>query len=244
MNKNRVRLTKRQWCICTVLYFSLSLLAAWLFYDLLYAALIALPFFALFIKAVKRVKMRKYADRLTEEFLGTLSSLSTSVSAGISPENAFVAAASDMEKLYGDSPMVKELSVVNLRVAAGGRLTDALSDMARRTGIQEIYDFTVVFTVAKEKGSNLQEVISSCVDIMETKQEAECEARIAVRAKQYEQRIMCLIVPGILLYLRLSSGSFISVLYRNPFGITVMTICLVVYVFAIYLSEKIGDIRV
>ncbi len=230
--------------IYTVVYMVLSVFAAWLFYDSFAAALFAVPFYFLFRKALRAYGRRRDDEKLTEEFLRSLVSVSTSITAGISPEKAFVIAASDMEKLYGKGRMVRELSVINTQVGTGMRLTDALYDLAKRTNIQEIYDFAVVFRVAMEKGSDLSAVISSCSDIMEAKRDSECEARVMIRAKQYEQRIMCIIPPGILLYLRLSSGSFIEVLYHDPRGIAIMTICLFVYIFAICLSEKIGDVRV
>jgi len=230
--------------IGTMIYAALSVFAAWLFYDSLPAAFVSVPFYFLFRKVLKAHRIRKDNEKLAEEFLRALVSVSTSISAGISAENAFVIAASDMEKLYGKGRMTRELGIINTQVGTGARLTDALYDLARRTNIQEIYDFAVVFKVAKEKGSDLSAVISSCSDIMEAKRESECEARVMIRAKQYEQRVMCIIPPGILLYLRLSSGSFIEVLYHNPLGIVIMTVCLMVYVLAICLSEKIGDVRV
>ena len=150
-----------------------------------------------------------------------------------------------MEKLLGHRAVtVIELNKVNARVKAGVRIEDALFDLAKRTGVAEIYDFALVFSVASANGADCAAVISSCTRIMEAKRDAERESRILIRSKQYEQRVMCFILPGILAYLRVSSGSFISVLYHNPLGIMIMSICLAVYVFAIYLAEKIGDIRV
>jgi tight adherence protein B len=55
---------------------------------------------------------------------------------------------------------------------------------------------------------------------------------------------MCVIPFGIILYLRISSGSFLSVLYHNPVGITVMTLCLSIYAFSYVISEKLIDIKV
>ena len=101
----------------------------------------------------------------------------------------------------------------------------------------------MVFETAVKSGGNLPGIISSCTQIMESRRDAEAEARVLIRGRQYEQRVMCIIPPGILAYLRLSSGNFIGVLYHSAFGIAVMTLCLVVYVLAIYLSERIGDIR-
>ena len=188
---------------------------------------------------------RKYTKQLTDGFIRALEAVSTSLMAGVSPENAFISCETEMEKLYGkDSPIEKEIGIINLRVAAGERLTDAINDLAKRAGIQEISDFAVIFGVAKENGSDLSKVISKCVSIMESNRRAENEAALMIRAKQYEQRVMFIIWPGILLYMRMSSGSFMEVLYHTPVGIAVMTGSLIVYVAAVVIAEKMGDIRV
>ena len=239
------RLSIREWLIYIAVYIALSFAAAWLFYDSFVPVIVFALFIPLFIKSVKRLRAQKITEKLTEEFLRSLISVSTSLSAGISPENAFAAAISDMEKMYGKrSLMARELSVINSRVKMGVRLGDALKDFAKRTGIQEIYDFSVVFSVAKDNGADFSTVISSTVEMMEKKRQAECDARVLIRAKQYEQRVMCVIPPGILAYLRLSSGGFIGILYHEPKGIIIMTACLLIYVMAICLSEKIGDIAI
>lgn len=239
------KLTAKEITGCAAAYGLIMAAAGWLFYDQVLAALVFVPFFFFFVKAAGRIKTKRYNEVLTEGFMQSLISVATSLQASLSPENAFYIAASDMEKLYGPKgPVVTELNLVCNRIRVGGRIEDALYDLADRTGIPEIYDFAVVFSVAKERGGNYSEVISSCVSVIRTNRRTELEARILIRSKQYEQRIMCLIPPGILVYLRLSSAGFMDVLYHNLLGISVMTICLLTYVFAILISEKIGELKI
>ena len=227
------------------MYIVIALAASKLFYDSYPAALVFVPAFPLFIRYVKKVGIRKRKEEMTQEFMRCLVSVSTALSAGISPENAFAAATSDMEKMYGSrSVIVKELEILNHRISTGTGLGDALFELALRVNIPEVYDFAVVFSAARDKGADLGAVISSCVSIMQQKIDAETEARVLIRGKQFEQRIMCVIPPGIIAYLRLSSSGFINVLYHNGLGIAVMSACLLIYVFAIWMSERIGDIRV
>lgn len=239
------RLDIREWVICTAIYIALAVAAAWLFFDRVAAAFLFAPFYIPFTKAARLRKTTRRAQELTDQFLRAAVSVSTSLSAGISPENAFVMAGSDMDKLYGARSAISlNLRLINSRVAMGQRIEDAISDFAERAQIPEIEDFAVVFRVAKEKGADFATVISSCAQIMENRLDSENEARVLIRAKQYEQRVMCIIPPGILAYLRMSSGSFIGVLYHNAAGIAIMTACLVTYVLAVYLAERIGDVRV
>ncbi|MCR5672850.1 MAG: type II secretion system F family protein [Lachnospiraceae bacterium] len=243
MKESKLDGKQRAGCIC--IFIAASAFFAWILYDSFYALIAFLPFYIPFERAVGAVAQRKYTRQLTDGFIRALESVSTSLLAGVSPENAFISCGSEMEKLYGkDSPIEKEIAIINLRVAAGERLTDAINDLAKKAGIQEISDFAVVFCTAKENGSDLSDVISKCVSIMESNRRAENEAALMIRAKQYEQRVMFVIWPGILLYLRLSSGSFMEVLYHTPAGTAVMTGSLIVYVAAVVIAEKMGDIRV
>ena len=234
-----------RWCMCAAAYILASVFLSWLFYDSFIPVLISAPGYILFAKAVKKAYGRRIDEEMTDGFIRALVSVSTSLAAGVSAENAFAAAGSDMERLFGKrAVIVTELETVNSGVAAGRSLGDALNDLAGRWDIGEIKDFAVVFSVAKEKGADLSLVLSSCIRIMENRRQTESEARVLIRGKQYEQRLMCIIPPAILAYLRLSSGSFIGILYHDAKGIAVMTACLAVYILAIRISEKIGDIRV
>ena len=231
--------------MCLAIHTIICIALSWLFYDSLYGPLLFAPFFPLLKKTVTAIRQRKYRERFAEGFLRALVSVSASVSAGMAPENAFAAAAEDMEKTYGKKePVVRELQVINSKMAAGGRITDALLELAKKTQISEIYDFGVVFKVAVENGSDLGEVISACGSVMQSGRFAENEARVLIRAKQYEQRVMFAIFPGILLYLRISSGNYMDILYTFPFGTAVMTCALALFVLAVYIGEKTGDIRI
>lgn len=245
MKKDFKWLSKKETIISILVYVLISSVFAWLFYDSAMVLFLFAPLYFLFVKAVKRMKLKRITEEMTGQFIRMLTCLSTSLCAGVSVERSFEAAAEDMEKLYGKGSVIAmEMDTINSGIHAGKRPSEALSDLAKRWKIQEIADLSVVFSTAVRNGGDLPTVISSCTRIIEDKRQTEEEARILIRSKQYEQRVMCVIPPGILAYLRLSSGSFISMLYHNVFGISVMTVCLVIYVLAIYISERIGDIRV
>ncbi len=228
-----------------IVFLVLAASASWLFYDSFFPVILFAPLSVPFLKMIKRYKKKKYTEELSEGFIRALISVSTSLAAGMSPENAFIEAGRDMEKLFGKTaPVTREMEEINKRVRCGRRLKDALFELAARSKVQQITDFAQVFAVASEKGADFPAIISSCVYIMEEKMRSENEARVMIRARQYEQRVMCIIPWGILLYLRISSKGFIEQLYHSVTGAAVMTVCLIVYVSAVILSEKIGDVRV
>ena len=53
------------------------------------------------------------------------------------------------------------------------------------------------------------------------------------------------VIPlGMLLFLQISSWEYIRVLYESILGMSIMTVCLGVYIVALFIAEKIMDIQV
>ena len=243
MNYDSYSLTAREWLCIFGEYIIIILLISYLFYDSYFSLIFLSPLFIVFVKWKKGRKCKEGKDELEKEFLKSLQSVTTSLAAGYSPENAFIEARRDMEKLYGNrSAIVRELDLINGRIMAGDRIEDALFSFAQRVDSDFIDDFALIFSVAKTTGGEFVKIISSCILIMQQAHNTEEEMKVLIRGKQYEQRIMSIVPFGIIFYLRISSGSFISVLYHNYFGIIVMSICLIIYVVAIFISEKICEI--
>ena len=65
-----------------------------------------------------------------------------------------------------------------------------------------------------------------------------------ISGRKMEQKVMVCIPLGIIMYLRITSNGFVNMLYGNAAGIIVMTLCLMVYVAAVYMAVKIVDIKV
>ena len=105
-------------------------------------------------------------------------------------------------------------------------------------------EFAEVFSAAKRGGGNLTEVIGRSVAVIEDKIETEKEIQVVISARQMEQKVMNVVPFGILLYISIVSRGFFQVLYKNVIGVAVMTVCLAVYLGAVWLSNRIVDIEV
>lgn len=245
MNYEIYKMTARDWIVCCGEYIIIISMVAILFYDSFFSLVFLAPFFVLFIHQVKIQKCKKRKEKLKEEFLNALQSISASLAAGFSPENAFNEAVVDLERMYGvKSLVVKEMKQIVRKSTLGGRIEDGLNDFAKRSAIDELRDFALIFAVAKKSGGSFAKIIGSCVQIMQTSKNINDEARVQIRGKQYEQRIMSIIPLGIIVYLRFSSAGFMASLYHNVIGMFVMTICLIIYVFAFVLAEYICEVDV
>lgn len=223
----------------------LALLISYLFYDSWYALFLLIPAEIVLIRRINRELLEKRRAELRIQFQDMIDSVSSSLSAGYSVENAFYEARKDMVRLYGlKSLIVSELDYFFSMLENGQPFENILSDFARRANVEDITDFSEIFVLAKRNGGDFKSIIGKTVKIMKEKDETEREIRVILSGRRYEQRIMCIIPFGIILYLRLSSGSFLKVLYHNPAGIIIMTACLLIYTASYVLSGKITDIKV
>ena len=90
----------------------------------------------------------------------------------------------------------------------------------------------------------MKDIIGRTSETIAGKTEVSREIATLIAGKKMEQRIMTIVPLGIILFLKLSSPSFLAPLYHNPLGVIIMTVCLAVYLVAVKLSGKIMRIEV
>lgn len=190
-----------------------------------------------------RTAQRK--QRLSVQFKDAILMVTAGIQSGSSVENAFLEAEQEIRSLYGaDSEMGQELAVIRKGLTNRVPLEKMLLDLGRRSSVEEIRDFTEVFAAAKRLGGNMKEIIKRTADLTGQRMEVEREITTLLASRKYEQRVMMLIPFLLYGYMELSSDGFFDILYHNPAGAAVMTLCLALYLGACALSEKIMDIRV
>lgn len=226
-------------------YCMLIMTAAYVFYDSVWAFAALLPAVFVFFRFVKRDLIVKRKDMLKIQFRDMIDSVASALRAGYSVENAFYESRKDMMRLHGrDSYIVRELDQFFSKLDNGVPLENILNDFAGRTQIEDISDFSEIFVLAKRNGGDFNGIIGKTVKIMKEKDETEKEISVILSGRRYEQRVMCIIPIGIIIYLRITSREFLSVLYHNVPGMIVMTACLAIYAASYLISRKLIDIRV
>ena len=245
MKYEEYRLSKVEAAKYGSIFCLLIITASYVFYDSPLAVIAFLPAAFFYFKYVKKELIGKRKDILKIQFRDMIDSVSSALRAGYSIENAFYESRKDMIRLHGrDSYIVRELDYFFSRLDNGVPLETILSDFAARTQIEDISDFSEIFVLAKRNGGDFTWIIGKTVKIMKEKDETEREISVILSGRKYEQRIMCIIPIGIIVYLRITSREFLSVLYHNAAGIMIMSICLAIYGASYLISRKLIDIRV
>ena len=203
----------------------------YLFYQNWWLMLLTVPVTVLFMRLKKKGLIRERKRKLNYQFKDALNALSVAVQAGYSVENAVAACSRDLERLYPkETDIVKEFHYIETQLRVSVPVEELLLSLGDRSGIEDVENFAAVFYSAKSTGGDK-------IDVRK-------EIETTLAAKKAEQMIMSLMPAGIILYLKLTSPGFLSVLYGNLFGMCAMTLCLGIYVLSYWLGRRIVDIEV
>lgn len=217
----------------------------YLFYDSMKMCVICIPFFVVDYRELKKDKLKKQKRELTMEFKAMMEALVTSLTAGYSLEHAFTDAKRDLSFIYDKNAMIfKELDEIISGLKVNIPIEKLLSDFGDRSGVEDIENFANVVAAAKRSGGNLIRIIEKTVRSISDKISVEEEMETLIASKKLEEKIMMVMPYGILLYLRVSNGGFLDVLYHNGLGIMLMTVFLIGVYIANAWAAKIMDIPV
>ncbi len=226
-------------------YFILSGGFAYLFYRTWLVFAILWGFYPIYRRRKKQQMIRKRQDLLCRQFKDSIQCAASSMAAGYSIENAFREAYAEMRMQYGQDALITgELRYMSSCLSLNVPLEQLLYDFANRSGLEDVRSFCEVFTFAKRSGGDFIKIIHMTADRISEKNELMEAIRTEIAGKRMEQKLMNLMPLFILLYVDVSFGGYLDGLYHNTFGVLVMTVCLVVYLGAYLLSEKIMLIEI
>jgi tight adherence protein B len=224
---------------------AMGIFVVWLCYRSAAALPLAGVIAAVYVRMKKGELGRKRQQLLHYHFRDFLSSLHVALLAGYSVENGVRQAAADIGRLYGNRDVLSlELQEILRQMHYQKTVESLFQDLGRRSGIEDIINFSEILVIAKRTGGNLNRILQSTWRNLCGKIDTKQEIDTMIAARKYEQKIMSLMPGGMILYLRLTFRGFVENIYGNPVGAGVMTVCLCVYACAFFLGRKLTEIRV
>lgn len=203
------------------------------------------PFIIIFLKKKQRDLCKLRKQELLNQFKEMLISLNNAVQAGYSLDNALTETYKDMLYFYqDDSLIVKELAYIRAGMRNGRTIEEMMEDFGERSKTEDIMDFANVLAVGKKSGGNMNEIIKSGISVIEEKIDTKQKIQTLLSARKLEAKIMSGIPFFIILYIGSTSKGYFDTLYQTLGGHLFMTVCLFVYLAAVYLSERIVDIEI
>ena len=192
----------------------------------------------------KRLQKRRLKE-LSRQFKESIMLLASSLSAGFSIENALATSVDELSLLYGNNGlMVKELSFMVQQIRTNRSIEQVLEDFSQRSGLEDVQNFTEVFSVAKRSSGDVGSIMRHTAEIIRDKMQVQEEIITMTASRQFEQKIMNLIPFFIVFYVENTSPGFFDQMYNTRMGRVLMAICLCVYLCSYLLAQKILAIEI
>lgn len=200
----------------------------------------------LYVPIKKQGLIRARKKVLKKQFKESLYALSSSISVGKSVELAFLEALNDLKIIFYDQEafILSEFELIVRKICMNESIESALLDFALRAEDEDIMNFTNVFITAKRTGGNLVEIMKYTITSINEKIEIIENINVIITGKKYEQQILTLLLPLIILYLNVFSSGFVNVLYTTIRGRIAMTGALGLYILSFIISRKVIEIEV
>lgn len=235
----------RKWifvCSELVKIILIALTVAYLFFDSLIGVVVTLPYLIYAIHKIKYKYHEYLKKRYVIQFRDFLSCAMTALEAGYSFERAIDSSYTDMALMHGkDAVMVKELAQIKRRLELGQTIEEVIGELAERTEITEILDFSDTFGVAKRSGGDILRLTRAANRDLYEKLETKREIDSIISANRSECTVMRFMPLGILLYFRVFSMEFLTPLYCTVAGRVVMILVAGIYFILWEYSGKIVE---
>ena len=220
-------------------------LILYLFYESFLPGIILFPVWGFYMKEWLEEMTDKKEEEFRVQFKESIQIMAGALKAGYSAENAIRETCHDLKPMYkSESRIIKEYEIMIRKLKIHIPVGQVLSEFAENVEQEDVDNFVTVFTTAQKSGGDSIVIIKDAVKVISEKMETEKEIQTMIASKKLEFEIMSMIPFGMIGYMKLTFGDFLKVLYGNPAGIIVMSICLALYFTAYIWGKKMIKIEV
>ena len=187
----------------------------------------------------------KRKERLLSGFMDVLYTVSGAAAAGKQMPSALELAAGSLKRSRGEgSDIFREIDMICRRY----RQTHAdigafLTSFGRRSGLREIAQFASAYRTCQLCGGDLEEVCRKSAELLIDRISFAEETRMLISQKKIDVALLTAMPVAVLMLLNILNYSYVAVLYETAAGRVVMTLCLLLIVFALLWGIKITRIE-
>lgn len=216
---------------------------AYVFYDSPLGLLLMPLVYFITKKEYQKYRKRKMQERFQKEFKEFLMCINNGLQVGHSVENAFVDAEQELRIVFGeDSVIHREICEINRQVRMSVPIEKAFLLLVKRYPYEEVASFAEIFEFGKRLGGDYSKNLRRTAEKLGEKMELKQEIQTMTAEKRLELLVMSVMPIGIIFYMRIGTGGFLSVLYGNVFGAFLMSTMLALYFAMIKLGIRIIQI--
>jgi len=198
-----------------------------------------------YIFVAEQNAITKRKTRLRLQFFDLLEAMSVAMRAGNPMLKALQSARNDLVMIYQEnSDIITELDIIILKFNNAVPLSDAFSDFAERSGLEDIASFASVYATIEGKSSRADEIVKETQQIIADKMEIEMEIETMMTAAKSEVNIMLfmpLVILGVIGY---AGAGFMDTIYTTTVGKIVATGGLIVFIISFIMARKFSSVKV
>ncbi len=221
-----------------------ALLLAGAFYRCIWPGLFAIAGVKLYHKMVERLWREKKKRQFRLEFRDALQQMQGYMQAGRSLENAMYETGVYLEKNQPEGLLNLQWKRMVSRLRRNGTAEQAWIEFAGQNPVEEARQFAGILSAAKRSGGSMTEMIQNAVGKIGLLIQTEEEIAGIVAASKAQMYVLEVVPIALLWYMNLSAPELSAQMYGTGVGSVVMTVCLGVYLCAVWLGSHITDILV
>lgn len=217
-----------------------------IFYNSIFFAVATVFLFRPAQKVMERFLAKKRLNELRLQFKDFLYSLSSSLATGRHMEESLEEARKELLTMYkADDHIIRETEYMLHSIKdAGEPDIVALEDLAARARVEDIDIFVQVYRACRETGGDMISAVNKSAAVIGEKITIENEIQVMSSQKKFEGKIITAMPVGIILFLKVMSPDYLSIMYQSLAGRLMMTAALAATIGAYALIERITDIEV
>ena len=181
-----------------------------------------------------------------EGFQEILSSLVTSLHAGLSLENACRSALHELRLCYEGRthPALSKMEELCRGLDLNIPVEVLFLRFAEESQVEDIYEFAIVLDIVRKTGGNIIDIIRTTADHLKMKMDTANEMRVILSGILFEKNVMLLMPFFMLGYLNLTGSTYTDCFYYTAAGRVVMSGVILVVTVCYYWSEHIVKIEI
>jgi tight adherence protein B len=231
--------------ISFVIGFAAGFLILFIFYRLFALSLVGGIIFGpanMILAVSSAIKKRRF--KLRVQFYDLLEAMSVSMRAGNTIMKSLQSAREDLLLIYSqDSDIIIELDAIIGKFNNAVPLSEAFSDLAKRSELEDIASFATIYATIEGKSGKADEIVKETQQIISDKMEIEMEIDTLMTAAKSEVNIMLLMPLIILGVIGYAGAGFMDAIYTTGVGRVVSTGGLIVFVISYIMAGKFSSVK-
>lgn len=178
-------------------------------------------------------------ERFNNQMVDALTNMSNALKAGFSIQQAFEVVVDE-----GQNPISQEFSMFMQQLRVGVRFEEALEDLDRRVGSEDLTLMTQSIAIARQTGGNLTEVFDRIAGTIRERRRIEGKIKSLTAQGKIQGRIVSAIPIILAAFLYVYDPAMMTLFFRSVAGIIVLFTILIMMLLGGFLIRKIVNIDV